>query len=91
MGTGSLINSAQIQITGIGGTTALLEIEGSTVFVKRIRGFTDIERQPEHVMSTANLIELPTFCQYGLSGIGSPGFGVWRELATHMMTTNLPG
>jgi hypothetical protein len=88
MGTGSLINSAQIQITGIGGTTALLEIEGSTVFVKRIRGFTDIERQPEHVMSTANLFALPTFCQYG---IGSPGFGVWRELATHVMTTNLPG
>ena len=73
---------------GIGGTTALLEIAGSTVFVKRVRGLTDIERRPEHIMSTANLFELPTFCQYGLSGIGSPGFGVWRELATHVMTTN---
>lgn len=73
---------------GIGGTTALLEIAGSTVFVKRVRGLTDLERRPENVMSTANFFELPAFCQYGLSGIGSPGFGAWRELATHVITTN---
>jgi hypothetical protein len=54
------------------------------VFVKRIP-LTDLERRPDHVMSTANLFDLPTFLQYG---IGSPGFGVWRELAAHAMTTN---
>jgi hypothetical protein len=44
-----------------------------------------MERLPEHVRSTANLFGLPAFCQYG---IGGPGFGAWRELAVHTMTTN---
>ena len=35
-------------------------------------------------MSTANLFGLPTYYQYG---IGSAGFGVWRELSAHEMTT----
>lgn len=83
-----LLETATPLGAGIGGTTVLLEIAGSTVFVKRVRGLTDIERRAENIMSTANLFDLPTFCQYGLSGIGSPGFGVWRELATHVMTTN---
>lgn len=60
----------------IGGTTWLLQIGESKVFVKKIRGLTDIERRPENIMSTANLFALPTFCQYGLSGPGSPEFGV---------------
>jgi hypothetical protein len=84
----TLLESATPLGTSIGGTTALLEVAGSTIFVKKVRGLTDIERRPENIMSTANLFVLPTFCQYGLSGIGSPGFGVWRELATHVMTTN---
>jgi hypothetical protein len=54
------------------------------VFVKRIP-LTDLERHPDNVMSTANLFRLPPFYQYG---IGSTGFGVWRELAAHAMTTN---
>jgi hypothetical protein len=45
---------------------------------------TELEQRPEHVRSTANVFELPTFYQYG---IGSAGFGAWRELATHEMTT----
>lgn len=45
---------------------------------------TDVERQPEHLRSTANLFDLPLFYQYG---VGSAGFGAWRELATHLMTT----
>lgn len=49
---------------------------------------TDPERQPEHVRSTANLLELPVFCQYGIGTIGGPGSGAWRELAVHTMTTN---
>lgn len=70
--------------SGIGGRSALLEVAGTPVFVKRVP-LTDMERLPEHVRSTANLFGLPTFCQYG---IGGPGFGAWRELAVHTMTTN---
>lgn len=73
--------------SGIGGTSALLEVAGTPVFVKRVP-LTDLERRPEHVRSTANLFELPLFCQYGVGAIGSPGFGAWRELAVHAMTTN---
>lgn len=70
--------------TSIGGTSALLEIGDTKIFAKKIR-LTDIERRPENIMSTRNIFELPLYYQYG---IGSAGFGVWRELATHTMTTN---
>jgi hypothetical protein len=70
--------------SGIGGKSALLEVAGMPVFVKRVP-LTDLERRPENVRSTANLFELPLFCHYG---IGGPGFGAWRELAVHAMTTN---
>jgi hypothetical protein len=70
--------------SGVGGTSAVLEVDGRPVFVKRVP-LTDLEVLPEHVRSTANLFGLPPFCQYG---VGGPGFGAWRELAAHTMTTN---
>jgi hypothetical protein len=70
--------------SGIGGESRLLDVEGTPVFVKRIP-LTDLERRPDNVMSTANLFRLPSFYQYG---VGSTGFGVWRELAAHTITTN---
>ncbi|MGW0549526.1 protein kinase family protein [Streptomyces altiplanensis] len=73
--------------SGVGGKTVLLKVEGTPVFVKQVR-LTDLERRPEHVHSTANLFRLPVFCHYGIGTIGSPGFGAWRELAVHTMTTN---
>ncbi|MDX3853193.1 protein kinase family protein [Streptomyces sp. AK02-01A] len=79
-----LVDTAVPIGSGIGGKSALLEVAGTPVFVKRVP-LTDLERQPEYVRSTANLFELPVFCQYG---IGGPGFGAWRELAVHTMTTN---
>ncbi|MBG0816101.1 protein kinase family protein [Planomonospora sp. ID82291] len=81
---GELVAGAPRLGSGVGGTTALLEVEGTPVFVKRIP-LTDLERRPENVRSTANLFGVPPFCQYGL-GPGA-GFGVWRELAAHAMTT----
>ncbi|MEW2267836.1 protein kinase family protein [Streptomyces sp. NPDC047853] len=72
---------------GIGGTSALVDVVGTPVFVKRVP-LTDLERKPEHVRSTANLFDLPVFCHYGIGAIGGPGFGVWRELAVHTMTTS---
>lgn len=73
--------------SGIGGTSSLLDIGGVPVFAKRVP-LTDLERRPENVMSTANVFQLPTFCQYGVGAIGAPGFGAWRELAANTMTTN---
>jgi hypothetical protein len=46
---------------------------------------TNLEQLPQNFMSTANLFDLPLSYQYG---VGSAGFGGWRELATHIMTTN---
>jgi hypothetical protein len=58
------------------------------VFVKRV-ALTDLERRPGHVRSTANVFEVPTFCQYGLAPpAGSPATDAWRELAASEMTTS---
>ncbi|MFE6776693.1 protein kinase family protein [Streptomyces sp. NPDC057702] len=68
---------------GIGGRAAVVEVAGTPVFVKRVP-LTALELRPEHARSTANLFALPTWYQYPL---GSAGFGAWRELAAHAMTT----
>jgi hypothetical protein len=69
---------------GIGGKSALISIDDTPVFVKKVP-LTDLEQLPQHFMSTKNLFDLPLGYQYG---VGSAGFGAWRELATHIMTTN---
>ena len=73
----------------IGGTTRRLVIQGIPVFAKGIV-VTDLEARsmasPMAGGSTANVFDLPVVCHYG---IGSPGFGVWRELAAHVQTTEL--
>ncbi|WNI22458.1 protein kinase family protein [Streptomyces sp. ITFR-16] len=69
--------------SGIGGRSAELHVDGVRVFVKRVP-LTDLELRPENVRSTANLFGLPLFYQYG---VGSAGFGAWRELAAHTLTT----
>jgi hypothetical protein len=81
---GALVDTAVPLGSGIGGRSALLEIDGTPVFVKRVP-LTDMELRAEHARSTANVFGLPVFCQYG---VGGPGFGAWRELAVHTMTTN---
>jgi hypothetical protein len=54
----------------------------SKVFVKRIP-VTDLEYI--NMFSTKNLYDLPTYYNYG---VGSAGFGAFRELLTHIKTTN---
>ncbi|MEU9482094.1 protein kinase family protein [Streptomyces decoyicus] len=83
----ALVDTAVPIGSGIGGKSALMEVAGTPVFVKRVP-LTDLERHLEHVRSTANLFDVPVFCQYGIGTIGGPGFGAWRELAVHTMTTN---
>ncbi|MFC9282014.1 protein kinase family protein [Streptomyces collinus] len=70
--------------SGVGGRAAELEADGLRVFVKRVP-LTDLELTADRIRSTANLFELPLFYQYG---VGSSGFGAWRELAAHLMTTS---
>jgi hypothetical protein len=81
---GRLVAGARHLGHGIGGTSARLDVAGVPVFVKRIP-LSDRERLPENLRSTANLFDLPPFCQYGVGG--HPGFGVWRELAANTLTT----
>lgn len=64
--------------------TATIDIDETPIFVK-IVPLTDLEHRPPNVRSTRNVFQLPPYCHYGL---GSPGMGVWRELAAHIMTTN---
>lgn len=70
--------------SGIGGTVVTLDVEGIAVFAKSVP-LTEVELRPENRMSTANRFDLPTFYQYPM---GSAGFGAWRELAAHIMTTS---
>jgi len=79
-----LVDQAPRGRPGMGGTSATLTVEGVRVFVKQVP-VTSRELLPGYARSTANLFGLPGFYQYGL---GSAGFGAWRELAAHIMTTN---
>ncbi|GHH71707.1 hypothetical protein GCM10018793_07510 [Streptomyces sulfonofaciens] len=81
---GEVVAAATPLGSGIGGRSAELDVGGARVFVKRIP-LTDTELRPENARSTANIFELPMYYQYG---VGSAGFGAWRELAVHTMTTN---
>jgi serine/threonine protein kinase len=65
---------------GIGGDVLKLELEGIPFVAKKIR----LTREEQDTRSTSNYFALPTYYQYG---VGSMGFGVWRELAAHEMTT----
>ena len=67
--------------TATGGEGLTIEVEGVPVFVKKIR-LTALEKEQPH--ATHNLFQLPTQYQFG---VGSQGFGAWRELAAHQMTT----
>jgi hypothetical protein len=69
------------RVIGIGGSGALIHVGDATVFVKRVP-LTDLERA--HVGATSNLFGLPMECHYG---IGSPGFGAWRELSANQLVS----
>ncbi|MGW5140033.1 hypothetical protein ACWEPH_13245 [Nocardia beijingensis] len=63
-----LVDSGRVTSLGVGGGTARIDVEGVPVFTKRIP-LTD--RELAELGSTANLFDVPLFCQYG---IGGPGF-----------------
>ncbi|MEV7625088.1 serine/threonine protein phosphatase [Actinoplanes sp. NPDC089786] len=78
---GTLAAAAEGRAGGVGGHTGTIEVGGVPVFVKNVP-VTALELAHRH--STANLFGLPMHYHYG---IGSAGFGAWRELATHELTT----
>jgi hypothetical protein len=77
----ALLDGGRTGSVGIGGSSVVVDVEGTSVFAKRVP-LTDLELAHPH--STANLFGLPLHCQYG---IGSPGFNAWRELAANSIVT----
>jgi hypothetical protein len=78
---GALVEVGRVSSVGVGGGSVVLDVNGGPVFAKRI---PLTERELAHPRCTANLFDLPLFCQYG---IGGPGFNAWRELAANMTVT----
>lgn len=79
----SRLRAAPVLGSGIGGVRQTITVGDVVVFVKRIP-LTDLERLEANFGSTANVFDLPLGCQYG---VGSPSFGVWREIAANTMAT----
>ena len=77
----ALVAAGQANSVGVGGDSVVLDVDGVTAFVKRVP-LTD--RELANPSSTANLFDLPVYCQYG---IGGPGFNAWRELAANKVVT----
>jgi len=80
----AFLHAASVSAVGVGGGSSVLSVDGVPVFAKRIP-ITD--RELAHPHSTANLFDLPTYCQYGMHPLAGPGFGAWRELAANMTVT----
>ncbi|MBW4450992.1 MAG: hypothetical protein KME38_30285 [Spirirestis rafaelensis WJT71-NPBG6] len=79
----SLFNNGESSESSTGwGINHTVVLGQSKVFVKRVP-VTNIEY--DNLFSTKNLYDLPTYCNYGF---GSTGFGVFRELVTHIKTSN---
>jgi hypothetical protein len=67
----------------LGNQSGAIDVDGVKVFVKKI-ALSDLERTAENQGSTANLFDLPLFYHYG---VGSAGFGAWRELNACLRTS----
>lgn len=83
MAIAELLASASGGNGGFGGRTVQLEVGEVRVFCKMVP-LTSLEKDSANHQSTKNLFQLPPYYQYG---IGSTGFGAWRELAAHVLTS----
>lgn len=77
----AVLDGARPLAVGIGGSTSVVQVLGTPVFVKRVT-LTDLERQPSTAGSTTDLHGLPLHFHYG---VGSAGVGAWRELEAHRL------
>jgi hypothetical protein len=80
----ALLRAASAGAVGVGGGSSVIDVDGTPVFAKRIP-ITDRELARPH--STANLFDVPVFCQYGMHSVAGPGFNAWRELAANLVVT----
>ena len=80
----ALLQASSAGKEGFGGRTTQLAVGEARVFCKLVP-LTALEARPENFRSTANLFQLPSYYQYG---IGSVGFGAWRELAAHLLASD---
>lgn len=67
------------------GASCTIVVDDAPVFLKRLP-LTDVE--VEKPGSTRNHFKLPTYYAYG---VGSAGFGSWREVVAHRTTSGTPG
>jgi hypothetical protein len=79
-----MLAGAHTGTEGFGGRTTQLVVGDARVFCKLIP-LTRLESLPANFRSTRNLFDLPSYYQYG---IGSVGFGAWRELASHALASD---
>ena len=77
-----LMGTGRATSVGVGGESGILDLDGVPVYTKRI---PVSDREIANMGSTANLFDLPMFCQYGMGG---PGFNAWRELAANIIVTD---
>ena len=77
-----LINKVERENGWGWGASQTVEFHGTKIFVKRVP-VTELEYR--NLYSTRNLFDLPVYYNYG---VGSAGFGVFREIAMHAKTTN---
>ncbi|MCB9228230.1 MAG: hypothetical protein H6618_01325 [Deltaproteobacteria bacterium] len=82
--TGLLAKAKPIH-SGIGGSSVVIEIAATPIFVKKIP-ITKLEIRKHNSLSTANIYNLPLYYQYG---VGSAGFGAWRELRGWQIATDM--
>ncbi len=82
----SLLDNSESHESSTGwGSSQVVILGQSKVFVKRVP-VTNLEY--DNLFSTRNLYDLPTYCNYGIGAFASTGFGVFRELVTHLKTTH---
>jgi len=70
------------QISEGWGENSTIKISGHKIFVKSV---PLTQKEFDHSFNTKNLYRLPLFYNYG---VGSAGFGAFRELSCHIKTTN---
>lgn len=80
----ALLDAALTSGVGVGGDSTVFDVDGTTVFARRIP-LTDRELAHTHI--TKNLFDLPLSCHYGVHRLAGPGFGGWRELAANTTVT----
>lgn len=64
------------------GVNYIFELDENKIFMKALKV---TQKEFDNRFDTSNLFNLPDFYNYG---IGSCGINVWRELETHIKTTN---